>query len=474
MGKGTPRMAREIRPPGLAARCRQSLAPLGLLLLLLAIAAAVGWSSLPAAAAGGAVPPALAPVASPAPTQTTSTLTGQMRRWRPQDGCQGDATLSLCDSPDTLVPVRADPSVNLTRYFGQDVVIEGVVLRCDSGPGEYIMLSQIRTVNRCDVSPPPPKQLNLALGAPVTASGDLPGYDREHLTDGDLDTTWYVETAAAEDRAWAYIDFGQPVTFNQMRLYWAEPYATRYVLYVFDSGYGKWVPIYQTNGGSGGDEQLSLVRSYGQYVLLYLTRSSQVAGDFALREWEVYGVATPNLVLGQGWNVIVSSEQDGLAGANAVDGDRRTRWASRVGDLRPYIVARLPGRSNLTEFRLFWEPSARPFEYRVVFYQGQVPRWEITDLRPLGAEQRISWYTPIPADAFGVFVDEMPEPPGYVALQELELYGPDSGPGPLGGGFGLGATGPGLDLGLRLAAFAGFGMPARAELPLRAVADGSD
>jgi hypothetical protein len=415
----------------------------------------------------------VAPVASPAPTQPAITLSGQLRRWRAQDGCAGDATVSLCNSPDTLVPVRADPSTNLARYIGQDVVLEGVVTRCEGGGGEYVLLSQIRTVNRCDASPPPANPLNLALNAPVTASGDLPGYDKEHLTDGNADTVWYVETAAAEDRAWVYIDFGQPVTFNQMRLYWSEPYATRYVLYVFDRGYGQWVPIYQTSGGQGGAEQLSLVRSYGQYALLYLARSSQVTGDFGLKEWEVYGVATPNLVLGQGWNVIVSSTQEGRPGANAVDGDRRTHWASAVGDTRPYLIARLPGRSNLTEFRLFWESPAFPRVYRVVFYQGQVPRWEISDLRPLIAEQRFSWYNPIPADAFGVFVDAFPEPPGHVALAELELYGPDGGARPLaaGDGPGVAPARPRQSLSLRVAALEGFTDTGREWVRLRPIGD---
>lgn len=373
-------------------------------------AASLGYAS---AGPADAAPGAAAGADQPQPTATPVSIQGYLQPNRPGCGSGNGATLRECGSND-LVWVRAG-STDLSRFMWRDVQIEGVVGRC--GLDRYIDLNTIEQIAGCGNQPSDPRKVNLALGRTIVPSTEQPGFAARHVTDGDPLTYWYTPS----DDGWLYVDLGQAVTFNEVRLLWGAPQAQQYGIYVWDGE--RWSLAFQKREAVGGDETVTFARTYARYVLVHLIRSEDPRGGIALREWQIFGVATPNLALGAQVDASSTASAEEAPG-KAVDGDERTGWASTSVDPRIWVRVWFPRPTRLSEFRLLWDAAGMADAYWAGFYRGNtVTAWS-DRLASRNPRQQLSWPRPIEADAFIVLVDGARA--GRVKLLELELYGPEA------------------------------------------------
>lgn len=368
--------------------------------------------------------------AAPAqPTPSPETVTGTLLTG---DGvCNANWRVERCGDR-ALVPVRSD--MEISAFRGSLVRIQGLPTSCPQTGRDVLWLTSIEPVADCSPptptpapSPTPQPGPNLALNRPVLASTDDPAGPPPLAVDGNPGTAWQ----ANGDVAWIYVDLGQERTFNRMRLQWGTPHAVRYGFFVLE--YGEWAFKYEVDGSDGGSDEFTIPRLFGRWVLLYAVVSSSPAGGYALQEWEIYGQETANLAFGQ--SVIVSDAQACCPGTLAIDANFETGWASEIrpplapggptpvpGSRNPWLQLRLPAGSPVVELRMFWDNVAFPWRYRVVFYDaGSTRTLEVRSQR--GGLHILSWPLPVRADAILLYVETLPAV-GYVALAEMEVYGP--------------------------------------------------
>lgn len=376
----------------------------------------------PADQVGVLAAPATEGVPAPAALQQVELFQGRLQA--PRAGCPGvdSAILVSCEGAEELW-VKAIPGVDVSRYFGQLVAIEGSLRSC--GQNRYIDMNTLSPLRRCGDAGATiaPETVNLATGRVDWASptGEPDGW-MGFAADADTSSAW----VAPGESAYIRLNLGENRTFNRMRLLWGSRYATQYGLYVWDGADGRWVRFYQKSSG-GPDEAITVPRVFGQFVLLQLARSSQAGGGFDLREWEVYGVDTPNLALGS--QVQVSSQATGRPGDLAVDADENTAWISEAGEANPWIYVRFARAMPLTEFRLVWDQRDKPAVFRVGFYQDGVIKVWSQRLTSTSERQRLAWGTPILSDAFYIYAEDLGQGRSKVALHDLQLYGESGGQG---------------------------------------------
>ncbi len=381
-------------------------------LLLLAGWGASGWLG----PAVRAETPDRAVQATPAP----KLITGRLDLARPSEPCRHDAILRQCFSGDIHL-VRSD--TDLSPFVGYDVRLEAAEYECESGSGHYLQLLNVSLLTGgCGPTPTPPPTPtrgpveNMALGAPFAARDAVAGWPAQYANDGNPDSAWRSDS----DVSWIYLDLGhgvdRPRTFNQVVLRWGEAFARRYALYVWETD--SWSGIYQTLAdGDGGDDIISLPRTYARFVLLYLVGSA-TDGGYELREWEIYGRETINQALGGA--IDVSSALPDRPGHLANDSDRSTYWQSLppVADANPWLRIWLPG-IYVAELRLYWVEDRFPLLFTVVIYDGNQMRQ--STWQPRTAVNRIAPPAPIRADAVLVY-SRLASSEGPVALEEIELY----------------------------------------------------
>ncbi len=382
------------------------------LLLLLAHAGAASRFGPPA----GAAELARSAQATPAP----EVITGRLDLPRPAEPCGHDAIVRQCFTGDVHL-VRSD--TDLSPFLGYDVRIEAVRRPCEAGGGSYLQLLNISMLpDGCGptptplLTPTPAPVENMAQGAPLAVRDAVPGWPAQGVNDGNVDTAWRSDAEAT----WIYVDLGRgldrPRTFNQVVLHWGEAFASRYALYVWEQD--SWSGIYQTLASAdGGEDVISLPRTYARFVLLYLVGSADVRG-YELREWEIYGRETINQALGGA--IDVSSVLAEHPGHLANDSDRRTFWQSLppAEDAHPWLRIWLPG-VYVAELRLYWVEDRFPLLFTVVIYDGDQMRQ--STWQPRTSVNRIAPPAPIRADAVLVY-SRVPSKEGPVALQEIELY----------------------------------------------------
>ena len=363
-----------------------------------------------------------------APDRTRESLSGRLAD--EIVGCDpSNAALYECGT-GSVIALRALTSID-PSLFGREVGVEGYWADCSGGAGRYFIIESI-VPTMCGAPTPTPAPTpivtreNLALRAPVTASGDVPGQIKEYLTDGDPVSNWHAPPA---DLAYASIDLGYERAFNSFILRWGESYATRYGIYVWDTRLGErgdWHRVHYVTGGRGGDIEITIARSESRHLLIWMLDSSDPTSGFDLREWEVYGVDSPNMALGCASHV--STAAAGFPGWHANDGDLSSSWASDVdavpADRYPYIYIRCPERIDFSMLRLHWDDVSWPRFYRVGFYQDgrPLPIYFSVD-NPDGGLDWMSLPGTISIDTVLVFVDVIR--PGFrgVRLGEFELYG---------------------------------------------------
>lgn len=356
------------------------------------------------------------PTASPAPEIFRGTLSAY------SGICVADALLTLCGVGDGLPLIAGYP---LDAFFGLDVQVEGVQATCPVTGQPVVLISSVHALpSGCGAATatpePTPTQVmtgNLAQNRVARASIEGAGHAATNLTDGNPATTW----SAPADTAWAYVDLGAEMTFNQVVLSWApNQEAKRYGLYAWSEARSEWSGLYWNDDGKGGpSEKISLKTTYSRYVLVYGVGAAN-PGRYELGEVEVYGREQPNLALGAA--IVGSGGQECCPTWYAVDGDFRTGWASVRGNPNPWLRIHLPVASDITEVRLYWDHFAFPTAYSLVFYEGDDARQLIVPSAIPGLNRfEFSW--PMRADTVLVYSHQL-SALGFVALSEAELYGP--------------------------------------------------
>jgi hypothetical protein len=379
-----------------------------------------------------------------APAQATQAIVTTTGTLLDGDGvCGANWKIRRCGD-GVLVPVRSD--MNIQAHRGTFVQVDGISINCSQTGKTYLWLSGIGSVTDCAPPTPTPSPMptprpgpNLALNHPVTASAGDPGSPPELAVDGDPATAWH----AFDTSAWIWVDLGQDRTFNRMKLMWGEPHAVRYGIFVLEpnaAGKPEWMFKYEVDQSDGGQDGFNVPRLYGRYVLLYAVESSDTAGGFVLNEWEIFGQETANLAFGQ--RVDVLDAQACCPGYLAIDSRYETGWQSEVRPAlqpgvptplpparNPWLRLFLPPGSSVVELRTFWDHMAYPWYYRIVFYEGNSTRTlQVRSQR--GGQHLISWPLPVKADAVLVYTDVLPATVHYVALSEMEVFGPAEMIGP--------------------------------------------
>jgi len=394
---------------------------LGVAALAGALGIAFGAARAPEARASRPAAPARQPTAVPA------VLIGDLKPRR-AGGCD--------DSNDGLLEACSNGLVYWVRYGGRDlsrfhfqkVKIEGPVGQC--GLDRYVHVSSIEPSQGCAATPPS-RKVNLAKGKPVYAnSTDLPGMEARRANDDDPLTFWF----APGESAWLYVDLGQPTTVNEARLMWAAPHASQYGIFVWDDTLSApaWVRVFRKDGGTQ-DETVAFAPAFARYVMIYLTRSSDATGGFALREWQLFGGSTPNQSLGA---QRIDASSVGADAPLAADGDKGTGWQSvpkddAETDGRTWWRVWFTSRTKLSEIRVSWaNRTLMPGAYWGGFYQGREVKDWTSRLVSRNLDQRLSWPGCIEADAFIIMVDGWTtRQSSPVKLMEVELYGPGEVPG---------------------------------------------
>jgi len=315
--------------------------------------------------------------------------------------------------------------------IGREVSVEGAWQTCAVGTDSYFIIESI-SPGTCsggtptpDPSPPAPGRDNVALRAPVVASGWQPGFEPGRMTDGDPATSW---RPADDEVVYAYLDLGSNRFINEVVLRWGAAHASRYALYVWDPRLGDggdWHRVHYTTAGRGGVEEITIARAESRFVLLWLVDSGAPDGTFDLAEWELYAVDTPNMALGA--ETAASSSQECCPAWHIADGLHATEWASDGDrlpmDRNPWALVRTPTRIDFSMVRLFWHTSEFPRYYRVHFYQDGRLLPLYANVENLdGGMDVMSLISPISIDTVLVYVDAITPGPRSVRLAEVELY----------------------------------------------------
>jgi len=114
----------------------------------------------------------------------------------------------------------------------------------------------------------------------ATASRSLAGYPAANAIDPDTGTVWRASSAA---ETWLSLDFEKPREFGGLTIYW-EPrrYSTQYQVELSDDGV-HWTPVYNTQGGNGGVDNLYLPESESRYLRLRFMRSAGNGQGYGIR-----------------------------------------------------------------------------------------------------------------------------------------------------------------------------------------------
>ena len=124
--------------------------------------------------------------------------------------------------------------------------------------------------------------VNLAERKEIMASsGENAGY----AVDGDIETGW----TTSEENAWIYVNLGKDAIVNKVVLNWGEDFAIDYTVEVSDDA-ENWTRIgAQTNGNGKKDSVIPVEPVKARYVKLTVNRSSNAAGGYILKEFQVMG-----------------------------------------------------------------------------------------------------------------------------------------------------------------------------------------
>ena len=241
-------------------------------------------------------------------------------RWVPPYPLEGDSVLFLA----TIINRGTGPSpsgsihqvnfsvdgqsVTKSIEFTESIPAGGMALVCANvgvsdaanawiakSPGKYFVTATVNPAQTIDetiaanntrsdtltVFASPPE--NLALNKPVSVSSiENVNYPGSNAVDGNLSTRW---SSAFSDPQWITIDFGKPISFNKVVLYWETAYGKVYRLQVSNDT-ANWTTIADQSNGAGNVETYNLKAS-GRYLRLYGTQRGTIYG-YSLYEIQIF------------------------------------------------------------------------------------------------------------------------------------------------------------------------------------------
>jgi hypothetical protein len=103
-----------------------------------------------------------------------------------------------------------------------------------------------------------------AVEAQTSSSSVHPGpFAAEYAFDGDLKTRWASESQKELD--WVRVDFGRPVSIEQLVIHWEHAYAARYSIQLSDDGQA-WRTVREIEGGRGGRVEHANLAGRGHHL----------------------------------------------------------------------------------------------------------------------------------------------------------------------------------------------------------------
>ena len=127
-------------------------------------------------------------------------------------------------------------------------------------------------------------QPSLSTGKTATASSSTGLAKPELAFDLNAGTRW--ESTQGADPQWLAVDLGQPTQISRVKLRWENAYASAYRVEVSDDGQN-WKPVYQTQDGKGGVENLTFAPVKTRYVRMWGTKRGTKFG-YSLYGMDVY------------------------------------------------------------------------------------------------------------------------------------------------------------------------------------------
>ena len=141
---------------------------------------------------------------------------------------------------------------------------------------------------------------NLALKATAASSAnETSNFTQEKANDGNMDTRWSSGTLSESNPQWLRLDFGEPTTFNCVRLFWEKSGGKAYKVQVSDDG-NEWTDVANVTDGQPEEARtLTFDEVTARYVRVYVTENfPDIWTCVSIYEMEVYN-NTWDFVFGQ-------------------------------------------------------------------------------------------------------------------------------------------------------------------------------
>ncbi|WP_343628475.1 di-heme oxidoredictase family protein [Roseateles sp.] len=208
----------------------------------------------------------------------------------------------------------------------------------------------------------------------ATERGDL---SADKAIDHDDNTRW---GSAFSDDQHLTLDYGTAVDISRVQIHWENAHATKYAIQTSDDG-ATFTTIKTVENSPGGTENITGLAGHGRYLRIQgLGRSTNYG--YSIFEIQAFtgtpvppvttpeqptnpdqptqpttpdgDTSQPGVVLKPTAVVASSVENNGLAAANAVDGNTSTRWASQAED-GAWLQFDFGAPVNLGYMKLVWE-----------------------------------------------------------------------------------------------------------------------
>ncbi len=131
---------------------------------------------------------------------------------------------------------------------------------------------------------------NLALTATAASSAnETSNFTQEKANDGNMDTRWSSGTLSESNPQWLRLDFGEPTTFNCVRLFWEKSGGKAYKVQVSDDG-NEWTDVANVTDGQPEEARtLTFDEVTARYVRVYVTENfPDIWTCVSIYEMEVY------------------------------------------------------------------------------------------------------------------------------------------------------------------------------------------
>lgn len=164
------------------------------------------------------------------------------------------------------------------------------LLFADNSPGGWSRIREIYGLNAVAKTEPGEESANLALNATAASSAnETSNFTQDKANDGDTSTRWSSGVLNADNPQWLRLDFGEPTTFNCVRLIWEKSAGKAYQIQISDNG-TDWTDVATvTDGQPSQTRTLNFDPVTARYVRVYITENfPDIWTCVSLYEMEVY------------------------------------------------------------------------------------------------------------------------------------------------------------------------------------------